>query len=155
MRALITSCLPRVVLPGIRPGREELLHAREVGQAARGQRLLDLAERGLEVLGEGGSAEERHQVLAEVERGQLGQGERLGQPLLVPLDQPPDLAPVHALVVEREARPPERLDVAADGALGDPVLVGQVLRRRVASGLDPLEDLPLPDDFGVTHAIVS
>src|SRR6185503_13622837 len=97
------------------------------------------------------AAQERHQVLAEVERAQLGQGEGLGQPLLVPLDQPPDLAAVRALVEEREAGLLQGLDVAADGALGDSVLVGQVLRGRVAPGLDPLEDPPLANDFGVTH----
>src|SRR6185369_5525820 len=52
---------------------------------------------------------------------------------------------------EREAGLLQGLDVAADGALGDAVLVGQVLRGRVAPGLDPLEDPPLANDFGVTH----
>ena len=144
--------LVRVVLPGVGPRGEEVLDAGQVGQAARGQGLADLGEGGVEVLGEGRAAQEGHQVLAEVQRAELGQGEGLGQPLLVALDQPPDLAAVRALVVEREARLLQRLDVAADGALGDAVLVGQVLGGRVAPGLDPLEDPPLSDDFGVTQS---
>ena len=144
--------LVRVVLPGIGPRGEEVLDAGQVGQAARGQRLPDLREGGVEVLGEGRAAQERHQVLAEVQRAELGQGEGLGQPLLVSLDQPPDLAAVRALVEEREPGLLQGLDVAADGALGDAVLVGQVLRGRVAPGLDPLEDPPLTNDLGVTHS---
>ena len=59
--------LVRVVLPGIRPRREQVLDAGQVGQAARGQGLPDLREGGLQVLGEGRAAQERHQVLAEVQ----------------------------------------------------------------------------------------
>src|SRR5438034_7213142 len=143
--------LARVVLPRIRPRREQLLDTLEVGQAARGKRLSYLRESRLEVLRERRSPEERHQVLAEVERGQLGEGEGLGQALLVAFDEPPDLAAVGALVVERETRLLTRLEVTPDRALGDAVLVGQVLRGRVAPRFDPLQDLPLPNHFGISH----
>ena len=144
--------LLRVVLPGVRPRGEQVLDAGQVREALGGQRLADLAEGRLEVLGEGRPAEEGHQVLAEVERRQLRQGEGLRQALLVAIHEAPDLAAVRALVVEREAGLLQGLDVPPDGALRDAVLVGQVLGGRIASGLDPLQDLPLPDDLGVPHA---
>ena len=119
--------LLRVVLPRVGPGREELLDPREERQALRGEGLADPAERRLQVLAEGRPAEEGQHVLAEVEGGELGQREALGELLPVALDEAPDLLAVGAVVVDREAGLLQRLDVAADRALGDPV------RRRRAS----------------------
>ena len=144
--------LLRVVLPRVRPRREQLLDPRQERQALLRQGLPDLLEGRLEVLGEGRPAEEREHVAAEVERRQLGQAEALHQPLLVALDQPPDLLAVDPVVVQREPGLLEGLDVTPDRALGDAVRLGELQRARVATGLDRLQDLPLPDDLGVPHA---
>ncbi len=71
--------------------------------------------------------------------------------LRVAVQKPPDLPAALLLVVEGEARFLERLDVPADRAQGDVMLIGQVRGRDVTALLDPLEDLPLADDFGVPH----
>ena len=56
-----------------------------------------------------------------------------------------------AIVVEREARFLERLQVAADGARGDAAERSQIVNRdaNVARPFHLTEDRPLPDDFGV------
>ena len=145
--------LPRVVLPGVGARREEVLDAGEEGQALLGQRLPDLREGRLQVLPERGPAEEREHVPAEVEGGELGEAEALGELLPVPLDQAPDLLPARAVVVDREARLLQRLDVAADRALGHAELVGELRGAREAPRLDRLQDPPLPDDLGVPHVV--
>src|SRR5207244_4180605 len=98
------------------------------------------------------AAQEGDEVLAEIERRQLGQRERLGQALLVAVDEAPDLAAVLLVVIERKAGFLQRLDVAADRALGDAVLGRHVRRGRVTPGLDALQDLPLANDFRVAQA---
>jgi len=145
--------LLRVVLPGVGAGGEEALDPREEGQALRGQGLLDLVEGRLEVALEGRPAQELEHVLAEVEGGELGEGEALDQLLPVALDEAPDLLPVRPVVVEGEAGLLERLDVTADRALGDAVDGGELGRAREAARLDRLQDLPLPDDLGVPHLL--
>ena len=115
--------LPRIVVPPHRVGLggddarqliEELPHVRR-------QRRRQLLERALDVVAKRRAGERFEQRAAEVERAQLRHGQAGRQALeRLAVHAPPRLAIVVALVVvEREARLFERLQVAADRARRD------------------------------------
>ena len=92
---------------------------------------------------------------AEIERGDVGDR----QPVLHGAKrlrvEPPPLGLVFlAFVVDREAGFLQRLQIAADGARRDLDLFGELVNRDAgAPRLDFAQDLPLPDDFRVSHDV--
>ena len=131
--------------PAIRLGRDDARQLIEELPHVRRERRRQLLERALDIVAERRARERLEERAAEIERAQLGQREPGREPLeRLAVDAPPRPPIVaRSIVVEREARFLERLQVAADRARRDAAERREIVdgdARHCARTLDRAED---------------
>ena len=119
---------------------------------ARPERRLELVKRAPHILHKRSRRKTFDERAAEVQRGQLGQRERglVQAPKRSRLELP-DLRALARLVVEREPRILQRVEVSPDRAGGHAGRRRQVPDRGATGGLNLAQDAPLSDHLGVTR----